>query len=115
MASFGARLSRHTCECGFPNVIDFPRNGALMFVWEYLHPSRRQLVRTPPRPARFSLSASRRVRQTCDGPSGGFYFKQAGRVLQVEVYLGPGTRPALRARVESTLDGLQVAHARQIE
>ncbi|MGH3262827.1 MAG: hypothetical protein ACRDNS_12595, partial [Trebonia sp.] len=37
MASFPARLSHHTCECGFPNVLNFPRNGAFIFVWEYLH------------------------------------------------------------------------------
>jgi hypothetical protein len=28
MASFPARLSRHTCECGSPNVVNFPRDGA---------------------------------------------------------------------------------------
>jgi hypothetical protein len=36
VASFPARLSRHTCACGFPNVIDFPRDGTFVFVWEYL-------------------------------------------------------------------------------
>jgi hypothetical protein len=66
---------------------------------------------TPPRPARFFLSTGRGVRQTCDGPSGGFDFKQAGRIFQVEVYLGPRTRPALPARAASVLAGL---HARQI-
>lgn len=40
-ASFPARLSRHTCECGLPNVVDFPRDGAFVFVGECLHPSHR--------------------------------------------------------------------------
>jgi hypothetical protein len=48
---------------------------------------------------------------TCDGPSEGFYFKDAGRVFQVEVYLGPGAGQALRARVASTLDSLRVARS----
>jgi hypothetical protein len=109
VASFAARLSRHTCECGFPNVVNFPRDGAFVFVWEYLHPSRRQLARAPRRPARFSVGAGRGVRLTCDGPSGGFYFKDAGRVFQVKVYLGPEVGQALRGRVAATLDSLRVA------
>lgn len=47
VASFPARLSRHTCECGFPNVLNFPRDGAFTFVWEYPAPSARGLARTP--------------------------------------------------------------------
>jgi hypothetical protein len=30
VASFPARLSRRTCACGFPNVIQFPRDGAFV-------------------------------------------------------------------------------------
>src|SRR5579859_488135 len=63
VGSFPARLSRHTCECGFPNVVDFPRNGAFMFVWEYLHPARRELARLPSRPVRFHLGAGGGLRQ----------------------------------------------------
>jgi hypothetical protein len=56
VASFPARLSRHTCECGFPNVVNFPRDGAFVFVWEYLgNHSRQALARVPRRPARFRL------------------------------------------------------------
>lgn len=108
VASFPARLSRHTCECGFPNVVDFPRDGAFVFVWEYLRPSRPGLARVPSRPARFDLAAERRVRQTCDGPSDTFGFKEAGRLFQVEVYLGPGIGPALRGRVAAMLHSLHV-------
>lgn len=64
VASFPAGLSRHTCSCGFPNVAAFPRDGAFIFVWEYLHPSRRGLARVASRPVRFDLAAGRGVRQT---------------------------------------------------
>jgi hypothetical protein len=111
VASFPARLSRHTCECGFPNIVNFPRDGAFVFVWEYLHPSRRGLARVPSRPFRFYLAAGRGVRHTCNGSSDTFGFKDAGRVFQVEIYLGPGVGPALRARVATTLDSLRVADA----
>jgi hypothetical protein len=106
--SFPATLSRHTCECGFPNVIDFPRGGAFIFVWEYLHPSRREFARVPSRPVRFHLAAGGARRQTCDGSSDTFGFKDAGRVFQVEIYLGPRVGPALRGRVVAMLDSLRV-------
>lgn len=109
VASFPARLSRHTCSCGFPNVIAFPRDGAFIFVWEYLGPlSRRALARVPDRPARFRLAPGRGVPGTCDGPSNTFGFKDAGRVFQVAVYLGPAAEPALQARVAAALDSLRV-------
>ena len=112
VASFPARLSRHTCSCGFPNVIDFPYDGAFVFVWEYLPPSRPDLALVPRRPARFHLAAGAGVRRTCNGSSDTFAFKAAERVLQVEVYLGPGARLALRARVVAVLDSLRVAAGR---
>jgi hypothetical protein len=54
------------------------------------------------------------VRQTCDGPNGGFYFKEAGRIFQVEVYVGFGAGPALRSRVAAMLNSLRVL-ARTLE
>jgi hypothetical protein len=111
MASFPARLSHHTCECGFPNVVDFPRDGAFVFVWEYLHYPRRQLARVPRRPAHFSLATGTGVSKTCDGPNSGFSFKEAGRVFQVEVYLGDEAAPTLRARAAAALDSLRVVPA----
>lgn len=114
VASFPARLSRQTCACGFPNIVRFPRDGVFMFAWEYLNPRRTQLARTPRRPARFSLSVSRAVRQTCYGPSDGADFKDAGRVFQVEIYIGPGAGRALRAQAAAVLDSLRVAPSRSV-
>jgi hypothetical protein len=109
VASFPARLSRHTCECGFPNVVHFPHDGAFVFVWEYQHPSRRGLARIPGRPVHFRLASDGGVRRTCDGATDVFGFKDAGRIFQVEVYLGPRTGPTLRRRVTAMLDGLRTA------
>jgi hypothetical protein len=36
VASFPVRSSRHTCECGAPNVEHFPRSGVFVFMWERL-------------------------------------------------------------------------------
>jgi hypothetical protein len=103
-ASFPARLSRRTCECGFPNVVNLPRTGAFVFVWEYLHPTRRGLARTPSRPHRFHLTTDGKGRNTCYGPTDEFSFKDAGRVFQVEVYLGPGASAARRGQAATMLD-----------
>jgi hypothetical protein len=108
-ASFPARLSRHTCACGFPNVVNFPRDGAFVFIWEYLPPSRPGPTRVPSRPAHFELAANGGTRQTCAGSSDTFGFKDAGRVFQVEVYLGLGAGSALRGRLAAMLDSLRVA------
>ena len=109
VASFPAKLSRHTCECGFPNVIRFPRDGAFVFVWEYPHPSSQARARTPNQPVQFQLAAQARVRQTCNGPTDTFAFKREDRVFQAEVYLGPATGPALRHQLAAVLDSLHVA------
>lgn len=107
VGSFPARLSRPTCECGFPNVVDFPRDGAFIFVWEYLHPPRWDLGRVPNRPVRFDLAAGAGLRQTCAGSSDTFGFKDAGRVFQAAAYLGPQVGPGLREQVAATLDSLR--------
>ena len=109
VASFPARLSRHTCECGFPNVVNFPGDGAFVFVWEYLHISHRGLARMPNRPVRVDLTADASVRKTCAGASDTFAFKDAGRVFQVEVYLGPAISTARRGQVVAMLDSFLAA------
>lgn len=109
VASFPAKLSHHTCACGFPNVIDFPRDGAFVIVWEYLHSTQRGLARTPSRPIHFHLAGKAGVRHTCDGPTDTFGFKDAGRVFEVDVYLGPRVGGAVRERVAAMLDSMRIA------
>ncbi len=111
VASFDARLSRHACECGMPNVRAFPRAGAFLFIWEYLNVPRRALKRYPRRPARFLITSETPRRHTCLGPSDTFTFRDAGRVFQVEIYLGPAARDRALARLLSVLDSLRVTRA----
>lgn len=111
VASFPARLSRQTCACGFPNVIHFPRDGALVFVWEYLHPSRRMLARAPRRPSSARLRERLRAAEprhfTCHGASDDYSFAEHGRYFQVEVYFGPRVSPTTRMRLLAILDSLR--------
>jgi hypothetical protein len=107
VASFPVRLSRQTCQCGFPNVIHFPRDGAFVFVWEYLHPSRRMLAAAPRRPSAFRLAGAKPQRFTCQGPSDGFNFTDENRYFQVEVYLGPAVSPVTRGRTLRILHSLR--------
>ena len=107
VASFPVRLSRQTCACGLPNVIHFPRGGAFVFVWEYLHPSSRMLGALRPRPPRFRLRTVEPQRLTCHGPSESFSFRDHGRDFQVEVYLGPAASPGTRAQLLAILDSFR--------
>jgi hypothetical protein len=107
IASFPARLSRQTCACGLPNVIHFPRDGAFVFVWEYLHPSRRMLAALRPRPPHLLLRAAEPQRFTCQGPSDSFNFRDHGRDFQVEVYLGPAAEPVTRTQMLAMLDSFR--------
>lgn len=109
-ASFPARLSRRACECGFPNVVNFPRDGVFVFVWEYLHPFHRMLATAPIRPVRFRVAAGQvRRTRTCDGLTDEFVFRVAGRVFQAEVYLGPAVGRELLARAAEVFDSLRIA------
>lgn len=108
IASFPARLSRHPCECGMPNIRDFPRDGAFLTVWES-HLQSRMRARFPVRPTRFRLTPGTPTRYTCRGPSDEIAFRDAGRLFVAEIYLGPATGPKTQARILATLDSLRVA------
>jgi hypothetical protein len=108
VASFPVRLSRHTCECGMPNVRDFPRAGAFLFVWEYARLDAAQLRRFPRRPARFRVAQGNAHWGECAGPSWGTVFRVSGRGFQVEVYLGPAADDKVRARMDGILSSLEV-------
>ncbi|MGA9857121.1 MAG: hypothetical protein WBQ18_04610 [Solirubrobacteraceae bacterium] len=107
-ATFDVRFSRHQCVCGTPNVSNFPRTGAFLFVWEYPHVARRDFKAIPPRPARFRIGRSAIRPYACAGPSDGVSFRQGGRGFQVEIYLGPAAPRAARAQIAAILDSWRV-------
>jgi hypothetical protein len=111
MATFRVKLSPHTCECDTPNVEDLPRRGAFLVVWEYLEVTHRGLMRTPPQPSRFSVSGTSNPRFPCAGPSWTTGFRDAGRIFQVDVYLGPAAGATVAAKTDAILDGLRAARA----
>jgi hypothetical protein len=108
VASFAVRLARHACECGWPNVRDFPRAGAFVFMWEYPHLGAADLRQIPRRPAVFRIAQANAHWYECAGPSWGKLFRVSGRAFQVEVYLGPAAGRNIRARVDAMLDSLEV-------
>jgi hypothetical protein len=96
-----------------PNVVHFSRGGAFLFMWEYPNYPRWALARVPRRPARFRLAAGAGQRQICGGPNDGFSFRDRGRVFQVEIYLGAGAGPKVRAQLRGLMDSLRFAAARR--
>lgn len=109
VASFPATLSRHTCECGSPNVVDFPRAGAFLFVWEYPHYPHWALSRIPRHAARYRVAQGNPNWFTCAGPSWETGFRESDSVFQVEVYLGPAAGPKVRAQMDEILNSLESA------
>jgi hypothetical protein len=110
VASFDVRLRAESCECGTPNVRNFPSDGAFVFAWEYEAPySAASMGRIPRRPAAFDVGRGTPQTPECAGPSWVDDFRDNGRVLQVDVYLGPRAGPAVRGRVDALLDSLRVA------
>jgi hypothetical protein len=110
IASFPARLSRHECACGSPNVVDFPRGGAFVFVWEYRGLSRHDLLKSfPRRPDHFDLSRGHIGGYACSGPSDSLVFREHGREFQAEVYVAAGITPRVRAQLLSVLDSFDAS------
>ncbi len=113
VASFPVRLASHACECGTPNIRDFPRAGAFLFVWESPAPSTPAgMRRVPPLPARFLVTQGNPHWYECAGPSWMTVFRDRGRVFQAEVYLGPAAGRTVREKMDGLLDSLQVAAPR---
>jgi hypothetical protein len=143
VGSFTVAFARHPCPCARPNlrncgewceepdIRDFPRAGALLFIWEYPPPQNAAEVRRiPRRPARFLVEQDnpsfakalarelRRRRDTageaCAGaPSWVRDFRYAGRLFQLEAYLGPAAGRRVLARVDALLSSLQVGEPTQ--
>ena len=113
VASFAVKLASYPCDCGEPNIRDFPPAGVFLFVWEYPAPSSRaELRRMAPRPARFLVAQGNRHWYECAGPSWETAFRDKGRVFQVEVYLGPAAGRKSRARMDALLNSMQVTALR---
>lgn len=107
VASFPVKLSRHECECGTPNPVAFPRTGAFLFVWEYLSLTRHQLRTYPRRPELFTLGGTPFQGYECAGPSDTLLFSEGGRAFQVEIYLGSGVTPTVRAQLLAVLQSFK--------
>jgi len=90
---------------------ELPPQRRVRVVWEYLDYRGASSLACRAARRAFSPATGAGVLLTCEGADGGFYFKDAGRVFQVEVYLGPEAAPALRARAAAALDSLPVAPA----
>jgi hypothetical protein len=109
VASFPVRLASHPCACGKPDIRRFPRAGAFLFVWEYTRPAGMGGVSR--RPAAFHVAQRVRRPYDCARPSWMTLLRDAGRVFQVEVYLGPAATPASRARMDALLDSLHAVRS----
>lgn len=112
LASFPAKLSRHTCECGTPNVIHFPRKGAFLFVWEYPRYPRSALKRIPPHETRYRVGQGNPHWFECAGPNWLTAFRESDSVFNVEVYLGPAAGPGVRAEMDAVLNSFRLARPR---
>lgn len=144
IASFPATFARHPCPCANPNyrdcgawceelnIRDFPRAGAILFVWEFRvpanpadlgrgyghRPSRFRVAQDNPRFARVLARELRRlgrgVGPACvEGPgslpSWSSEFRYRGRAFQPEVYLGPAAGREVRAQMDALLNSLNLA------
>jgi hypothetical protein len=109
LATFHVRLAHHSCECGMPNVADFPRAGALVVVWEYRRISPRDLRYVPAHAPRFRIGPSA-ITHTC-APSDGRSFREDGRAFQVEIYLGRDAPASARRQIAAILDSWEVTSA----
>lgn len=133
-----ANPNYRTCGqwCEETGIRDFPRTGVLVYVWEFPSPRNpADLGRgyRPRLPARFWVAqddphfaevlahelreAHLKAGHACvegpgSHPSWWSDFRDAGRVFQVEVYLGTAAGPAVRARADALLDSLNVAPRR---
>jgi hypothetical protein len=119
--------------CEEPNITNFPRAGAILFVWKFPIPDNpadqgRGYLRH--RPARFAVTQAdahfattlarklrhlhRTVGHACvegpgSHPSWWSDFDDGGYAFQLEVYLGPAAGHSVRTRLDGLLDSFEVA------
>lgn len=148
VASFPVAFARHPCPCAKPNyrncgvwceepdIRNFPRAGALVFVWEFPlpeNPADQGRGVLPHRPARFYVGQEdprfattlahelgrlrRQAGHACvEGPGRPSWwsdFDKGRSMFQLEVYLGPAAGHAARAGMDALLDSFQVAVTRR--
>jgi hypothetical protein len=106
-ATFRVRFSKQYCVCDTQHVVNFPRNGAFLFVWEYTHPSRGELRGMPAHTTHFHIGPSAMGHDSC-APSDGRAFREGGRGYEVEIYLGPSAPASARAQIAEMLDSWRV-------
>jgi len=80
-----------------------PSDGAFIYGWEFSSPKGEKF---PPRPKHFSLTDFERFE--CLGPSYRFQFRDAGRLFNIHVSLGPKASGGTRKTVLRILDSLRV-------
>jgi hypothetical protein len=76
--------------CSPKEALDrLPSSGVFLFGWEYDRPGLSGVRKSdfPPRPHEFTLG--RRIGFECLGPSYVIHFREAGRLFQIHVVLGP--------------------------
>ena len=86
-----------------------PPNGVFLFGWEYDRPALAGVQRSdfPPRPDHFELKGPTGFE--CLGPSYVVVFREAGRLFQIHVVLGPQAGEDARATALNVLDSLEVS------
>lgn len=109
VASFRVRTGPDPCVCDMPNLDPFPRAGGVLLIWERLDVRPRGLARYyPRRPSRFRIGSVTPQRSACHGPGSTILFRDRGRALYAEFYLGPAATRATRARLLAVLESLRV-------
>lgn len=96
--------------CSPKEALDrLPPNGVVLFGWEYDRPALAGVRKSdfPPRPEHFVLKGPTGFE--CLGPSYVVHFRQAGRLFQIHVVLGPKAGADERATALKVLDSLQVS------
>ena len=104
-ASYPLPEPGRSSSCGPMDAVNaIPRDGVLVFVFEYDRRSRAQREDFPPRPRRFTLRG-RQQSFECVGPSHLVHFRDRGRLFQAHVALGPDAEPDVALQI---LDSLTV-------
>ena len=104
-ASFPLPRPGKASSCGPMDAVHaIPRDGVLLFVFEYDKRSRAQREDFPRRPKRFAVRGEQQAFE-CVGLSHLVHFRDRGRLFQAHIALGPAAEPDVALRI---LDSLRV-------